>query len=67
MIQTSGRSRARGLCLFDPVESKTAAVQQLRTGFGDLYIGEEFGRFDPARLTTFFNPLLRRAAAGTGT
>jgi TIR domain len=61
MVQTSGRNGARGLCLFDPVESKTAAVQQIRTGFRDLYIGEEFGRFDPARLATFFTPLLRRS------
>ncbi len=66
MIQTSVRSRARGLCLFDPVESKTAAVEQIRTGFGDLFIGDQFGRFDPSRLTTFFNPLLRRST-GTGT
>jgi hypothetical protein len=66
MIQTSRRTGARGLCLFDPPSSKTAAVQQIRQGFGDLYIGEEFGRFDPARLTTFFTPLLRRPPGEQG-
>ena len=59
MVQSS--KRTRGLCLFDPVGSKPTTVQQIRAGFGDLYIGEEFGRFDPARLNTFFTPLLRRA------
>ncbi len=61
MVQTSRRHGARGLCLFDPVDSKAAAVEQIRKEFGDLYIGEEFGRFDPARLATFFTPLLRRS------
>jgi hypothetical protein len=59
MVQSAKRSRARGLCLFDPVDTKTAHVQQIREGFGDLYIGEEYGRFDPARLTSFFTRLMR--------
>ena len=59
MVQTSRRAGAKGLCLFDPQEPKTAAVQQIRAGFRDLYIGEQFGKFDPARLATFFTPLLR--------
>jgi hypothetical protein len=62
MVQTSRRSKARGMCLFDPAETKKTAVQQIRAGFDDLYIGEEFGRFDPARLATFFTPLLRQSA-----
>jgi len=64
MVQTSRKTGARGLCLFDPPDGKTAAVQEIRKGFSDLYIGEEFGRFDPARLTTFFTPLLRRGSPG---
>ena len=62
MVQASRRTGARGLCLFDPVGSKPTAIEQIRTGFSDLYIGEEYGRFDPARLATFFTPLLRRSA-----
>ncbi len=61
MVQTSRRQGVRGLCLFDPLENKTTAVQQIRTGFGDLYIGEQSGRFDPGRLEPFFTPLLRRS------
>ncbi len=61
MIQSARRTGTHGLCLFDPKETKTAAVQEIRRGFGDLYIGEEFGKFDPARLATFFTSLLRRS------
>jgi hypothetical protein len=59
MVQTSRRSGAHGLCLFDPKATKTAAVQDIRRAFADLYIGEQFGKFDPARLAGFFTPLLR--------
>ena len=60
MMQTAPGGLPHGLCLFDPVETKTAAVQHIREGFRELYIGEQFGKFDPARLQTFFKPLLRR-------
>jgi hypothetical protein len=60
IVQTSRENHSRGLCLFDPVDTKRATVQQIRTDYKDLYVGEEFGRFDPARLATFFDPLLRR-------
>jgi hypothetical protein len=60
MIQASRRAEGKGLCLFDPAETKTAAVQTIRDAFHDLYVGEQFGKFDPARLQTFFSPLLRR-------
>lgn len=63
MVQSARGKGTRGLCLFDPVESKTAAVEQIRNGFRDFYVGEEFGRFDPARLATFFLPILRRPGA----
>jgi len=62
VARTSGH---RGLCLFDPVHTKTAAVEVIRSGCKDLYIGEEYGRFDPGRLEAFFTPLLRRRSAGT--
>jgi hypothetical protein len=61
MVQSSRRTGACGLCLFDPKETKTAALQEIRRGFGDLYIGEQFGKFDPTRLTTFFTSIARRS------
>lgn len=65
MVQSPRERPARhGLCLFDPSESKASAVSELRKGFADLFISEQFGRFDPARLTTFFEPLLRRPPGG---
>jgi TIR domain len=64
MVQTSRRVGAQGVCLFDPAETKTAAIQTIRQAFHDLYVAEEFGKFDPARLETFFAPLLRRSLEG---
>jgi hypothetical protein len=63
MVQLAGATGAQGLCLFDPESTKTAAKNEIRKKFTNLYIGEQFGRFDPSRLTTFFNPLLRRSEA----
>jgi hypothetical protein len=63
MVQASRRQGVRGLCLFDPLEAKATAVEQIRTGFKDLYVGEQCGRFDPGRLEPFFTPLLRGSAA----
>jgi hypothetical protein len=49
--------------MFDPKDAKVGAVEEIRRTFGEqVYIGEQFGRFDPARLETFFSPLRRRAA-----
>ena len=63
IVQTARRGDSRGLCVFDPKEAKVAAVEQIRQNFGEaVYIGEQFGRFDPARLEAFFTPLRRRAA-----
>lgn len=62
MVQSPRQRTVRhGLCLFDPSAPKDAAVKSLRNGFRDVFIGEQFGRFDPSRLTTYFDPLLRRA------
>lgn len=61
MVQAARLAKSQGLCLFDPPETKTAAIQTIRENFRELYIGEQFGRFDPARLQTFFTPLLRHS------
>lgn len=61
MVQSSRRASRHGLCLFDPVEPKAAAVQHIREGFRELYIGEQFGKFNPARLQTFFAQLPRQS------
>ena len=63
-IQTCRRNGVQGLCLFDPAEAKTAVLEAIRKQFHDLYIGEQFGGFDPSRLESFFVPLLRRASGG---
>jgi hypothetical protein len=60
IIQATRRPDASGLCLFDPPETKTTAVREIRKSFADLYIGEQFGKFDPARLDGFFTSLQRR-------
>jgi hypothetical protein len=61
IVQASGEAAEKGMCLFDPPETKTDAVKTIRDAFRELYVGEQFGRFDPARLETFFAPLLRRS------
>jgi hypothetical protein len=61
MVQATRDNDARGLCLFDPREPKSAAVEEIRKTFGEaVYVGEQFGRFDPSRLETFFAPIRRR-------
>ena len=60
IVQAARNNSGRGLCLFDPREPKLEAVEEIRRTFGDLYIGEQFGRFDAARLDGFFTPLRRR-------
>jgi len=61
MIQSARRTEGSGLCLFDPVQPKAEAVERIRQSFQHVYIGEQFGKFDPARLSTFFTPILRRS------
>jgi len=60
IVQTA-HGDARGLCLFEPKEEKTEALGEIRRVCGDMYISEQFGKFDPARLDPFFTPLRRRA------
>ena len=47
--------------MFDPRDTKAEALAALRKTFGEeLYVGEQFGRFDPSRLDPFFTPIRRR-------
>lgn len=65
VVQASRRAHGRGLCVFDPREPKAGALDEIRRAFGDrVYIGEQFGRFDPARLEPFFRPLRSSQDAG---
>jgi hypothetical protein len=65
IVQASRREEVRGLCLFDPRESKDAAVAEIRRTFGDdVIVAEQFGRFEPSRLETFFAPIRRRPQEG---
>jgi hypothetical protein len=64
MVQVSRRARSKGLCLFDPQETKTAAMRQIRQDPGEIQIVEQFGQFDPQRLEAFFSPIRRGHAAG---
>ncbi len=59
VVQTA-RAKSRGLCLFDPQSGKTEIVQLLRERLTDFSIAEEFGKFDPARLEGFFDPIRQR-------
>ena len=65
MVRLSYQPRSRGLCLFDPKESKIALAGQIRAAYSDppIHVAEQFGLFDAARLEPFFNPI-RRAQAG---
>jgi hypothetical protein len=61
MVQVADPAHARGMCVFQPVDVKLSALRQLRAEFANLYISEQPVRFDPARLATFFTPLVRRS------
>jgi hypothetical protein len=56
MLQTA-RLQNRGLCLFDPQGTKQAIVQEIREKVNNFCITEEFGKFEPARLETFFGSI----------
>lgn len=65
IVQAARRDEVRGLCLFDPRETKDAAVAEIRRTFGDeVVVAEQFGRFEPSRLETFFAPIRRRPHEG---
>jgi hypothetical protein len=56
--------RSRGLCLFDPQESKLLLAEQIRSSDAGqrFHVAEQFGAFDPARLEPFFAPIRRNGA-----
>jgi hypothetical protein len=62
MVRLSYQPKSRGLCLFDPKDAKTAFAEQIRKDYSAIYVAEQFGPFDPARLEPFFNPLRRNEA-----
>jgi len=65
MLRTSRNARSRGLCLFDPEETKRKSVEELKQKRTDFCIAEQFGpRFDPDRLEPFFQPLRRGGPGG---
>jgi hypothetical protein len=64
MVRLASHSKSRGLCLFDPRESKIALAEQIRKTQSAIHVAEQFGAFDPARLEPFFSPI-RRAEAGS--
>lgn len=57
MLHISRMARSKGLCLFDPQASKTDALRRLRNSVAGVHVIEQFGRFDPSRLESFFRPL----------
>jgi hypothetical protein len=65
MLRTARKAQAKGLCLLEPKETKTGVVNQIRAqNLSDVYIAEQFDKFDPTRMETFFNPIRRRVATG---
>lgn len=54
-------ARAKGLCVFDPKETKSEVLEQIRARASDVYIAEQFGKFERSRLEQFFNSV-RQAA-----
>jgi hypothetical protein len=63
MVRQSNQAKSRGLCLFDPKESKIALAEQIRTGQSAIHVAEQFGAFNAALLEPFFDPI-RKAQRG---
>jgi hypothetical protein len=65
MVRLSSQPKARGLCLFNPKESKIALAEKIRSSYIEppIHVAEQFGHFEPARLEPFFNRI-RRSQAG---
>ena len=66
MIRVSQRARSRGLCLFDPEETKTAVANLLSASLAKVQVVKEFGKFDPSRLQSFFNSINPGPQRGRG-
>jgi hypothetical protein len=63
LYRLSSRSKSRGLCLFDPKESKLALAEQIRILDNTIHVAEQFGSFDKRRLEPFVAPLRRSQRA----
>ncbi len=61
MIRLSTQPKSRGLCLFDPAASKAILAQQIRQG-QSVFVSEQFGPFNTARLEPFFAPIRKPKA-----
>ena len=64
MVQSSRRDSAKGLCVFDPRDTKLSALHDIREKFAQIHIAEQFGGFEAARLQTFFNAMRYRRIGG---
>jgi hypothetical protein len=63
MVRLASKAKARGLCLFDPKESKAALADQIGADHS-VSVATQFGAFDRARLEPFFAPIRRLPEAG---
>jgi hypothetical protein len=64
LVRLAGQAKSRGICLFDPKDSKIALADQIRKQ-SRILVAEQFGSFDPARLEPFFNPIRKIQGART--
>jgi len=64
MVRLATQPKSRGLCLFDPKQSKLALAGQIRNDHS-VYVSEQFGPFDCTHLEPFFAPIRRAQAAAT--
>ena len=62
IVRLSTQPKSRGICLFDPKQSKAALAEQIRSG-NTMFVAEQFGPFDSARLEPFFAPIRKVKAA----
>jgi len=65
MMRLAHKGHAKCLCVLDPRENKIGILSEIRAqNLRDLYIVEQFGQFDLARMEPFFDAIRRRSAAG---
>jgi hypothetical protein len=62
MVRLATQPKSKGICLFDPQQSKAALAEQIRQG-NVMCVVEEFGPFDVSRLEVFFAPIRHAKAA----
>jgi len=54
---------SRGVCLFEPKALKEGPLHDSRDLYSNLFVSEQYGRFDAGQLDAFFGPILRRSQA----